>query len=93
MHKQYLMTSVIADEASVDGEVCWLIPANPTKSVVDRQLVTPYKISDATEYFLFSAETEIVGAELWASIDTGQPLWAPVQEIFFKSRLNIAGNW
>ena len=44
MHKQYLMTSVIADEASVDGEECWLLPANPTKSVVDRQLVTPYEI-------------------------------------------------
>ena len=92
MYKQYLMTGVITDEVTVNGEECWLIPANPIKSVADWKSVTQYEISDATEYFLFSAETEIVGVELWASIDAGQPLWAPVQADFVQIQIEYRGQ-
>lgn len=87
MYKQYLMTGVITDSVFVFGEECWLIPAIPIKFVEEWNSVRRCVLPDAIEYFLFSAETEIVGVELWANIDANQPLWTPVQEDFIHSQV------
>ena len=92
MYNQYLMTDVITDFVSVYDEECWLIAANPIRTVADWKSVSQYETSEATEYFLFSAETEIVGVELLASFDANQPLWAPIQEDFIPSQIIYRGH-